>query len=162
MRVSWAPPEVSPTRVRIGRRWFVRNVSLRAARSFMDLARLHSMGIHSVTSLALNAQVSATCEPRVLITVTRWPFATRAATPRRAGIVWICVVAISRSPGPRSLAAPQPVVSAIVGGGGRPPARAPRRIRLPDLHPERPAGREGVPPLGTPHLHPQNALGGRR
>src|SRR5712664_1473053 len=162
MRVSWAPPEVSSTRVRIGRRWFVRNVSPRAARSFMNQARLHSIDIHSVTSLALNAQVSTTCEPRVLITVTRWPFATRAATPRRAGIVWICVVAISRSPGPRSLATPQPVVSAIVGGGGRPPAREQRRIRLPDLHPERPTGREGIPRVGTPHLHRQIAMGARR
>jgi hypothetical protein len=89
----------------------------------MNQARLHSIDIHSVTSLALNAQVSTTCEPCVLITLMCWPFATRAPTPRRAGIVWICVVAMSRSLGPLSLAAPQPVVPAIVGGGGRSPAR---------------------------------------
>jgi hypothetical protein len=27
--------------------------------------------------------------------LTRWPAAIRAAAPRRAGIVWICVVAMS-------------------------------------------------------------------
>src|SRR5216683_1012098 len=162
MRVSWAPPEVSSTRVRIGRRWLVRNVSPRAARSFMNQARLHSIDIHSVTSFALNAQVSTTCEPWVLITLTRWPFVTRAATPRRAGIVRIWVVAMARSPGLLSLAAPQPVVSAIVGGGGRPPAREQRRIGLPDLHPERPAGRQRIPRVGPPHLHRQIAVGARR
>src|SRR5229473_349107 len=162
MRVSWAPPEVSSTRVRIGRRWLVRNVSPRAARSFMNQARLHSIDIHSVTSFALNAQVSTTCEPWVLITLTRWPFVTRAATPRRAGIVRISVVAMARSPGLLSLAAPQPVVAAIVGGGGRPPAREQRRIGLPDLHPERPAGRQRIPRLGPPHLHRQIAVGARR
>src|SRR6266567_606489 len=79
MRVSWAPPDVSSTRVRMGRRWFVRNASPTAARSFMNHARLASIDIHSVTSLALNAQVSTTCVPWVLMTLTRWPAATRAA-----------------------------------------------------------------------------------
>src|ERR1700737_220384 len=159
MSGSWAPPGGSPTGVRRGRRWFVGKVSPRAARSFMNQARLHSIDIHSVASLALNAQVSTTCEPCVLITLMRWPFATRAATPRRAGIVWIRVVAMSRSSAPLSLAPPQPVIPAIVGGGGGPPAREQRRIRSPDLHPERPAGREGITRVGAPHLHRQIAVG---
>ncbi len=101
MSVSWAPPDVSSSSVRIGRRWFVRNASPTAARSFMNHARLASIDIHSVTSRALNAHVSTTCVPWVLMTLTRWPAATRAAAPRRAGIVRSCVVAI----GPSSLLA---------------------------------------------------------
>ncbi len=87
MRVSWAQAEVSSTSVRIGRRRFVTNESPTAAASFRNLARLASIAIHSVTSSALNAQVSTTWVPWVLTMRIRWPPRTRAATPRRAGIV---------------------------------------------------------------------------
>jgi hypothetical protein len=71
MSVSCAPPEVSSTRLRIGRRWLLRKVSPTEARSLRNHARLHSIDIHSATSLAANAQVSTTCAPCVLMTVTR-------------------------------------------------------------------------------------------
>ena len=83
----------------MGRRWFVRKASPTAARSFKNHARLASMDIHSATSRALKAHVSTTCVPWVLMTLIRWPAATRAAAPRRAGMLWVCVVAI----GPFSL-----------------------------------------------------------
>jgi hypothetical protein len=69
--MSCAPPEVSSTSVRIGRRRFVRNESPTAARSLRNHARLASMDIHSVGSAALNAQVSTTCVPCVLMIVMR-------------------------------------------------------------------------------------------
>jgi len=37
----------------------------------MNHARLASIDIHSVTSFALKAQVSTTCVPWVLVTLTR-------------------------------------------------------------------------------------------
>jgi len=46
-----------------------------------------SMDMNSARESLLNAQVSTTCCPRVLITFTRWPAATRAAFPFRAGMV---------------------------------------------------------------------------
>src|SRR6266545_5577618 len=87
MSVSCAHPEVSSTRVRMGRRWFVTNVSPTAAASFMNHARLASIAIHSDVSRALNAQASTTCVPWVFTTLMRRPALTRAALPRRAGIV---------------------------------------------------------------------------
>src|SRR4029453_4231474 len=51
-------------RLRIGRRWLLRKVSPTEARSLRNQARLHSIDIHSVTSLAANAQVATTCAPR--------------------------------------------------------------------------------------------------
>ena len=71
----------------MGRRRLVTNVSPTAAASFMNHARLASIAIHSVASPALNAQASTTCVPWVLTTLMRWPAGTRAAMPRRAGIV---------------------------------------------------------------------------
>src|SRR5439155_11619447 len=73
MSVSWTQFEVSSTRVRIGRRWLVTNVSPTAAASFMNEARLASIDIHSVRSRALNAQASTTCVPCVLTTLMCWP-----------------------------------------------------------------------------------------
>ena len=87
----------------MGRRRFVTNESPTAARSFRNHARLASMDIHSVGSAALNAQVSTTCVPCVLMIVMRWPLLTRAALPRRAGIVTVSAVMLG-SP-PRSLSA---------------------------------------------------------
>src|SRR2546429_1164906 len=89
--ISCAQPDVSSTSVRIARRWFVTNASPTAAASFMNRARLASIDIHSVTSRALNAQASTTWVPWVLTTLMRCPAWTRAALPRRAGIVtsWV-------------------------------------------------------------------------
>src|SRR5438094_3202352 len=87
MSVSWTQFEVSSTRVRIGRRWLVTNVSPTAAASFMNEARLASIDIHSVRSWALNAQASTTCVPCVLTTLMCWPALACAALPPRAGIV---------------------------------------------------------------------------
>ena len=70
MSVSCAQLEVSSTSVRIGRRWFVTKESPTAAASFMNHARLASIAIHSVRSLALNAQASTTCVPCVFTTRT--------------------------------------------------------------------------------------------
>src|SRR4029450_11020275 len=117
----WAPPEVSSTRVRIGRRWVVRKASPTAARSFKNHARLASIDIHSATSRPLKAHVSTTCVPWGLMTLIRWPAVTRAAGPRGWEIVGVWGVAI----GPFALArlaAAEPMVSAIVGDRGRAPA----------------------------------------
>ena len=46
-----------------------------------------SIDMNSVMSWRLNAQVSTTCSPCVLITRTTWPAAANAALPRRAGMV---------------------------------------------------------------------------
>ena len=51
----------------MGRRRFVTNESPTAAASLRNHARLASMDIHSVGSSALNAQVSTTCVPCVLM-----------------------------------------------------------------------------------------------
>src|SRR2546428_6453633 len=53
----------------------------------MTHARLASIDIHSVRSRALNAQASTTWVPWVFTTLMRCPAPTRAALPRRAGIV---------------------------------------------------------------------------
>src|SRR5262245_32463752 len=42
--------------------------------------------MNSPKSGRLNAQASTTCSPWVLMTVIVWPWATKAALPRRAGI----------------------------------------------------------------------------
>src|SRR5271165_7319209 len=51
------------------------------------VARLCSIDMNSVMSWRLNAQVSTTCSPCVLMTRTTWPAVTKAALPRRAGMV---------------------------------------------------------------------------
>src|SRR6266480_4771699 len=110
MSVSCAHPDVSSTSVRIARRWFVTNASPTAAASFMNRARLASIDIHSVTSRALNAQASTTWVPWVLTTLMRRPEWTRAAVPRRAGIVtsWVFAGAID-SQGEELEGAPRPL-----------------------------------------------------
>ena len=63
------PPEVSPVRVRIGRRLLVRSTSpIRGTRCRL-CARVCSFDMNSARSARLNAQVSTTCSPWVLITV---------------------------------------------------------------------------------------------
>src|SRR5262245_10395247 len=146
MRVSWAPPDVSSTRVRIGRRRLVRKVSPTAGTSFRNHARLASIAITSGGSAALNAQVSTTWTPWVLTTRTCWPARTRAALPRRAGIV-------TRSATRRVLGAAQRVAPVIVGHRQGPPLVQQGRIGLPDLDPEGAAHREGVGGIGAPHRH---------
>src|SRR6266436_2361880 len=49
-------------------------------------ARVCSFDMNSPMSARLKAQVSTTCSPWVLMTVTVCPAATKAALPRRAGI----------------------------------------------------------------------------
>src|SRR3989475_6020222 len=179
--VSGAHPDVSSTSVRIGRRRFVTNVSPTAAASFMNHARLASIDIHSVRSRALNAQASTTWVPWVFTTLMRCPAPTRAALPRRAGIV-----TSSGLTGPpffrRSSAGfagatrfwgwlggghlgplrSKPVSPAVVRGLRRDPAGAELRARLPDLHGEGAAGREGIARVGPPHLHRKGAVGAHR
>src|SRR4029079_5165855 len=84
---SAAQPAVSSTRVRIGRRCLVRKVSPTAGVSRRNAARLASIDIHSAGSLAAKAHVSTTWVAWVFITRTWRPAGTRAAAPRRAGIV---------------------------------------------------------------------------
>src|SRR6266481_4949906 len=62
------PPEVSSTRVRIGRRRFVTSASPIAGMIRPIATRLCSIDMNSLRSAALNAQVSTTCCPLVLAT----------------------------------------------------------------------------------------------
>src|SRR5262249_16538568 len=149
-----------------GRRWLVRKVSPTAARSFRNHARLASIDIHSLTSLALNAHVSTTWVPCVLMTLTRWPAATRAAAPRRAGMsCWVVAMEFSslRAPvGCRKtclLAAAEAVVASVARDLGRAPTVEQRGVGLPDLHAEGAARAEGIARLLAPHLHGQVAVG---
>src|SRR6202790_5329668 len=80
------PPEVSSIRVRIGRRLLVRNTSPGLGTRCRLCARVCSFDMNSPRSARLKAQVSTTCSPWVLMTVTICPTATKAALPRRAGI----------------------------------------------------------------------------
>src|SRR4029453_3264136 len=146
MRVSWAQPDVSSTRVRMGRRRFVTKESPTAAASFRNHARLASIAIHSVGSAALNAQASTTWVPCVLTMRTCWPAPTRAALPRRAGMVM-------RSAIEALLVAAQAVAAAIVGDGGGAPVAQEGGRRLPDLDPEGPADGKGVTGIRPPHRH---------
>src|SRR5256886_6098071 len=181
MSVSWAHPDVSSTSVRIGRRRFVTNVSPTAAASFMNHARLASIDIHSVRSRALNAQASTTWVPWVFTTLMRCPAPTRAALPRRAGIV-----TSSGLTGPpffrRSSAGfagatrfwgwlggghlgplrSKPVPPAAGRGRRRDPRGAEVRAPAPELPREGAAGREGVAPAGPPPPPPKAAAGGPR
>src|SRR5882724_2319604 len=151
MSVSWAQPDVSSTRVRMGRRRFVTKESPTAAASFRNHARLASIAIHSVGSAALNAQASTTWVPCVLTMRTCWPARTPAAIPRRAGIV-------TRSGTEALLVAAQAVAAPIVGDGGRAPVAEQGGLRLPDLHPQGPADGEGVAGVRPPHRHREVAV----
>src|SRR5215510_530217 len=82
------PGELSSTMVRIGRRLFVYMMSPGFGMMWPICGRVCSIDMNSWRSSALKAQVSTTCVPWVLIILTCWPFVTRAALPRRAGIVW--------------------------------------------------------------------------
>src|SRR5712691_4794289 len=70
----------------IGRRRLVRRISPGRGIRCRLWARVCSFDMNSPRSPRLNAQVSTTCSPWVLMTVTTWPAATIAALPRRAGI----------------------------------------------------------------------------
>src|SRR4026208_2039669 len=84
-----------------------------------------------------------------------WPARTRAAMPRRAGIV-------TSSAMQGLLGAAQGMAAAVVGHRGRAPAAQEVRRRLPDLHAERPAGGEGIAGVGAPHRHGEVAVGAYR
>src|SRR5258708_2284815 len=70
----------------IGLRRLVRRTSPGRGIKCRLWARVCSFDMNSPRSALLNAQVSTTCSPWVLITVTTCPAATIAALPRRAGI----------------------------------------------------------------------------
>ena len=72
--------------VRIGRLTLVTSVSPTAGMIRPIATRLCSIDMNSRKSSALNAQVSTTCWPVVLITLTTSPLRRRAALPWRAGI----------------------------------------------------------------------------
>src|SRR5438128_52339 len=137
MSVSWAHPDVSSISVRIGRRWFVTNVSPTAAASFMNHARLASIDIHSVTSRALNAQASTTCVPWVLTTLIRWAALTRAALPRPAGIVTSPVLTAPPRSSHGRPRCPRAARACPGRGAQAPPPTCPRRDRR---------GARGAPP----------------
>ena len=80
------PGEVSSTMVRMGRRWLVTRASPEATITRAKAVRVCSMDMNSPGSEALNAQVSTTCWPWVLMTLTSWPASSRQALPWRAGI----------------------------------------------------------------------------
>src|SRR5437867_7777191 len=76
----------------MGRRRFVYRLSPTSGISFSRRERVCSMDMNSRTSAALNAQVSTTWLPCVLISLTCHPAATRMAFPVRAGIDVISAV----------------------------------------------------------------------
>src|SRR5271167_1992263 len=80
------PPEVSSMKVRIGRLMLVTSLSPTAGMIRPIATRLCSIDMNSRKSSALNAQVSTTCWPVVLMILTTWPRLRRAALPLRAGI----------------------------------------------------------------------------
>src|SRR5450631_4744482 len=80
------PPDVSSVNVRIGRRLLVRRTSPGLGTRCRLCARVCSFDMNSPRSARLNAQVSTTCSPWVLMTVTVCPAKTKAALPRLAGI----------------------------------------------------------------------------
>src|SRR3989442_15058447 len=147
----------------------------------MNRARLASIDLGAVRSAVLNPQASTSWVPWVFTTLMSWPAPTRAALPRRAGIV-----TSSGLTGPpffrRSSAGfagatrfwgwlggghlgplrSKPVPPAVVRGLRRDPAGAELRARLPDLHGEGAAGREGIARVGPPHLHRKVAVGTHR
>src|ERR1700722_18803845 len=85
----------------IGRRRLVRRISPGFGIKCRLCARVCSFDMNSPRSARLNAQVSTTCSPWVLMTVMVCPAATKAALPRRAGIsILVCVIlGASRSGG---------------------------------------------------------------
>ena len=103
MSVSWMPGEVSSSRVRMGRRLFVTMLSPTLARNRFVAVRVCSIDMNSVTSAWLKAQVSMTCWPWVLITLSRRPASTKAALPRRAGMVTENEPVIASTPARRHL-----------------------------------------------------------
>src|SRR2546422_8376922 len=147
----------------------------------MNHARLASIDIHSVRSRALNAQASTTWVPWVFTTLMRCPAPTRAALPRRAGIV-----TSSGLTGPpffrRSSAGfagatrfwgwlggghlgplrSKPVSPPVVRGLRREPTRGEGRARAPPPHAGGGGGREGSARGGPPHPQPKVAVGAHR
>src|SRR5579883_1786178 len=85
--MSWMPPESSSVKVRIGRRRFESIWSPTAGITLRRCERVCSIDMNSVNSARLKAQVSTTCWPCVLMTLTRCPALTKAALPLRAGMV---------------------------------------------------------------------------
>src|SRR5882762_4667328 len=80
------PPDVSSVNVRIGRRLLVRKTSPGLGTRCRLCARVCWFDMNSPRSARLKAQVSTTCSPWVLMTVTICPAETKAALPRLAGI----------------------------------------------------------------------------
>src|SRR5450432_2075232 len=72
--------------VMIGLRRLVRRISPGRGIKCRLWARVCSFDMNSPRSARLNAQVSTTCSPWVLMTVTICPAETKAALPRLAGI----------------------------------------------------------------------------
>src|SRR6185295_16680202 len=70
----------------IGRRLLLHKLSPTRGEILSVCARVCSIDMNSLGSLPLNAQVSPTCWPCVLLTLTWLPFGTWAAVPLRAGI----------------------------------------------------------------------------
>src|SRR5581483_6249137 len=70
----------------MGRRLLVTNAPPGAGHNALHVARVCSIDMNSVTSSALKAQVSMTCEPCVFTTRRVAPDFTRAAFPPRAGM----------------------------------------------------------------------------
>src|SRR5438128_10281657 len=143
----------------------------------MNHARLASIDIHSVRSRALNAQGSATWVPWVFTTLMRCPAPTRAALPRRAGIVTSS--GLTGPPFFRRTSAgfagasrfwgrlggghlgplrSKPVPPAVVRGLRRDRASAELRARLPDRHGEGAPRRGGIVRPGAPQLTPNVIL----
>src|SRR2546429_7822779 len=141
----------------------------------MNHARLASIDIHSVTSRASNAQASTTWVPWVFTTLMRCPAPTRAALPRRAGIV-----TSSGLMGPPHSSAgfagatgfwgwlggghlgplrSEPVPPAVVRRLRRGPTGAAPRARFPAPPPAGAGGPQGIAPRPPPPPPPHRGRG---
>ena len=79
----------------MGRRWLVTMACPNMGMMRRSDVRECSTDMNSARSSRLNAHVSTTCYPCVLITRTLWPRAMNAAFPRRAGMVTTDAAVIS-------------------------------------------------------------------